>query len=184
PVHGGGAYVIVDCADHTDPSDALSSALAGAPEVLDAAVTTEGPAREALLQFRDRITEAINAEGVPYKLDVAVPIHRLREIVEVARTAGARHGRDARLIPFGHLAEGNVHLNVLGDVDTRALADDVLTAVASMGGTISAEHGVGVAKTDWLGLVRSPAERQLMAAVKRALDPAGILNPGVLVQVP
>ena len=77
-----------------------------------------------------------------------------------------------------------MHLNVVGDVDTHALAGEVLTAVASMGGTISAEHGVGVAKAEWLDVVRSPAELRLMAAVKRALDPAGILNPGVLGQVP
>ena len=60
------------------------------------------------------------------------------------------------------------------------LADDVLSAVAAMGGTISAEHGVGVAKSPWLHLVRSPAELAVLAAVKRALDPNGILNPGVL----
>ena len=65
-----------------------------------------------------------------------------------------------------------------GDVD--ALTTDVLTAAAELGGTISAEHGVGIAKSRWLHLVRSPAELAAAAAVKRALDPAGLLNPGVL----
>jgi FAD/FMN-containing dehydrogenase len=178
PVGGGGAYVLVDCADHVDPSVELTDALADAPEVIDAAVTTEGPARDDLLRFRDRITEAINTQGVPYKLDVAVPVDRLAELIDVARDAVFRHG--GRLIPFGHLAEGNLHLNVLEPEDTHGLADDVLSAVAAMGGTISAEHGVGVAKSAWLHLVRSPAELAVLAAVKRALDPNGTLNPGVL----
>jgi FAD/FMN-containing dehydrogenase len=178
PVRAAAVTVIVDCADHDDPSDELTAVLGTASEVLDAAVTTEGPAREHLLQFRDRITEAINASGVPYKLDVAVPVGRLSELLEVARTAVARHG--GRLIPFGHLAEGNVHLNTLDPGDTERLADEVLTAVAAMGGTISAEHGVGVAKGRWLPLVRTPAELAAMAAVKHALDPTGMLNPGVL----
>ena len=181
PVSDGGAYVLVDCADHTDPSDQLTDVLGDAPEVLDAAVTTEGPGRDHLLVFRDRITEAIIEAGVPYKLDVAVPVTRLADLLEVARAAVDHHG--GRLIPFGHLAEGNVHLNVLGLEDparARALADEVLPAVADMGGTISAEHGVGIAKTPWLHLVRSPAELATMAAVRAALDPDAILNPGVL----
>jgi FAD/FMN-containing dehydrogenase len=178
PVGQGGAYVLVDCADHVDPSDELTGAIADAPEVLDAAVTTEGPARDELLRFRDRITEAINAQGVPFKLDVAVPVDRLADLLEVARDGVFRHG--GRLVPFGHLAEGNLHLNVLEAEDTHGLAHDVLTAVAAMGGTISAEHGVGVAKTPWLHLVRSPAELATWAAVKRAFDPDGMLNPGVL----
>ncbi len=177
PVHGG-AVVVIECADHTDPTADLTAALGDAPEVLDAAVATDGPGRERLVELRDRITESINAEGVPFKLDVAVPVGRLPELLDVARSAVARHG--GRLIPFGHLAEGNVHLNVLEPGDTDSIAGDVLTAVAAMGGTISAEHGVGVAKTRWLHLVRSPAELAAMRAIRHALDPSGTLNPGVL----
>jgi FAD/FMN-containing dehydrogenase len=182
PVRRGGAYLIVECAAHHDPTEELASVLGTAPEVLDAAVTTEGPAREHLVGFRDRITEAINAQGVPFKLDVAVPVHHLEELVEVARTAVARHG--GRLIPFGHLAEGNLHLNTLEAGDTDAIATEVLAAVAGFGGTISAEHGVGIAKTRWMHLVRSPADLAAMRAVKLALDPTGMLNPGVLDPVP
>ncbi len=174
-----GAVVVVDVADHLDPTEQLTAALGDAPEVLDAAVTGEGPARDHLLAFRDRITEAINARGVPFKLDVAVPVDRLVDLLEVARAAVAEQD-GARLIPFGHLAEGNVHLNVLGADDPERLASTVLPAVAVMGGTISAEHGVGVAKGRWLHLVRSPADLALAAAVRRAIDPEGILNPGVL----
>jgi FAD/FMN-containing dehydrogenase len=173
-----GAYVVIECADHADPTDELTSALAGRDEVLDAAVTTEGPARDRLVAFRDRIAEAIASSGIPLKLDVAVPVGALSELVADARRAVDRHG--GRLIPFGHLAEGNVHLNVLQPGDPEAITADVLASAAGLGGTISAEHGVGIAKTRWLHLIRSPAELSAAAAVKRALDPAGILNPGVL----
>ena len=132
-----------------------------------------------MIAFRDRITEAIARPGVPLKLDVAVPVSALAELVARTRPSLARHG--GRLVPFGHLAEGNVHLNVLDAGDREAITADVLTAAADLGGTISAEHGVGIAKSRWLHLVRTPAELAAAAAVKRALDPAGILNPGVLV---
>ncbi len=178
PADEVGAYVVVECADHADPTDELTDALAGREEVLDAAVTTEGPARDRLVAFRDRIAEAIAASGVPLKLDVAVPVGALTELVRDARRAIDRHG--GRLIPFGHLAEGNVHLNVLDPGDPEAITADVLESAAGLGGTISAEHGVGIAKTRWLHLIRSPAELAAASAIKRALDPAGILNPGVL----
>jgi len=82
---------------------------------------------------------------------------------------------------FGHLGDGNVHVNVLGAAAGDERVDDaVLTLVAELGGTISAEHGVGVAKARWLGLTRSPEELVAMRAVKDALDPAGLLNPGAV----
>lgn len=173
-----GAYLVVECAAHDDPTDELTAALAGRVEVVDAAVTTEGPNRDRLLAFRDRITESINTLGVPLKLDVAVPVDRLDELMVAVRSTIAEHG--GRLVPFGHLAEGNVHVNVLDPGDREAITARVLGAAAALGGTISAEHGIGAAKTGWVHLVRTPAERAAMSAVKRALDPHGLLNPGVL----
>ena len=181
PAPDDGAYVLVECADHADPTDELLEALTGLPSVKDAAVGTDGPSRERLISFRDRITESISALGVPLKLDVAVPVGALTELLARTRQSLAKHG--GRLVPFGHLAEGNVHINVLDAGDREAITAEVLTAATELGGTISAEHGVGVAKTGWLHLVRSPAELAAAASIKHALDPAGLLNPGVL-QVP
>jgi FAD/FMN-containing dehydrogenase len=178
PVAPAAAYVMIECADHVDPTDDLLAVLSGLSGVVDTAVTTEGPSRNQIMEFRDRITEAINAAGVPYKLDVAVPVAGLPSLLETAEAAAQRHG--ARLIPFGHLAEGNVHLNYLEATDTAAIAEQVLTAVATAQGTISAEHGVGVAKGPWLPLVRSAAELAVMAAMRRGFDPDGLMNPGVL----
>ena len=82
---------------------------------------------------------------------------------------------------FGHAADGNVHVNVTGvDPDDDAVDDLVLRLVAAAGGSISAEHGIGRAKARWLHLNRSPAEITAFRAIKAALDPDGIMNPGVL----
>ncbi len=178
-----GTVLLVECADHSDPSDVLAAALTHASGVVDSAMATDSTQRHHMVQFRDRITDAIAAAastlGMPtYKLDVAVPIGAVAELLDVTHRAAADDG--ARLIPFGHLAEGNLHLNFLGATAPAAIADSVLTATARLGGTISAEHGIGIAKTQWLHLVRSRADLDAQGALRRALDPNGILNPGVL----
>ena len=82
---------------------------------------------------------------------------------------------------FGHLLDGNLHVNVLGpDPDDSTVDDAVLALALELGGTVSAEHGIGVAKTAWLTRDRAPGDLAAMRAIKRALDPDGILNPGVL----
>jgi FAD/FMN-containing dehydrogenase len=139
------------------------------------------------VRFRDRITEAIaaaaTAAGVPtYKLDVAVPMRSVAELIDVAHRAADDDG--ARLIAFGHLAEGNLHLNYLEAQSPRDIANTVLEAVARLRGTISAEHGIGVAKTPWLHLIRTAADLDAQRAIRRALDPNRILNPGVLDPTP
>ena len=178
-----GVAVVIECADHVDPTTDLDTVLGECPGVAATAIATDGPRRHQLLAFRDRLTESIanaaTASGTPtYKLDVAVPVGSIEQLLDTARTAADRHG--ARLIPFGHLAEGNVHLNFLDAAHPDAIAGDVLPVVAALGGTISAEHGVGVAKTKWLHLVRSPGELDAFRSIRRALDPTGTLNPGVL----
>ncbi len=178
-----GVAVVIECADHVDPTDDLHAMLTDAAGVAATAIATDGPRRGQLLAFRDRITDSIataaTASGTPtYKLDVAVPVGSIERLLDTARTAADRHG--ARLIPFGHLAEGNVHLNFLDAADPDGIAGDVLSIVAELGGTISAEHGVGIAKTKWLHLVRSAGELDALRSIRRALDPTGTLNPGVL----
>ena len=85
------------------------------------------------------------------------------------------------VLVFGHVADGNLHVEVLGPEPDDERADEVvLRCVAEHGGSISAEHGVGRAKAAYLGLTRSAAEIAVMRAVKTALDPHGLLNPGAL----
>ncbi|HZQ26252.1 MAG TPA: FAD-binding oxidoreductase [Acidimicrobiales bacterium] len=182
--HTHPAYVLVECAARHDPSDDFMDALATVPDaagVRDSAVATAGPARHALWAYREHHTEAINRAGVPLKLDVAVPLAALAAFEHDLRATVAGVAPDAELHLFGHLAEGNLHVNILGADDRApALTEAILTLAAGCGGSISAEHGVGVAKARWLPLCRSAADIAAMAGVKRALDPGGILNPGVL----
>ena len=148
----------------------------------DAAVALDAPGRAALWAYRERLTEAISAAGIPHKLDVAVPLGSIarfrRELGPAAREAA---GAGCRVIVFGHLGAGNLHINLLGPDPADDAADEaVLRLVARHGGSVSAEHGIGRAKARWLPLSRSATEIAAMRAIKAALDPAGLLNPGVL----
>lgn len=182
------AYLLVEVAGRTDPTDALVEALGQVTEsgdVLDAVLAEDSRGREDLWRYREAHTESISAAGVPVKLDVAVPVARLAELVEALPVVVAEAAPGARVIVFGHLAEGNLHVNVLGaagedGMAAHAVEDAVLRLAARLEGSISAEHGVGRAKVEWLPLSRSAAELTAMRAIKTALDPAGRLNPGVL----
>src|SRR6266536_4601363 len=174
-------YLLIECSGQADPTDALAAALDGVEEVRDAAVATDAPARAALWRYREAHPEAINAVGVPVKLDVALPPARLAEAESAVRAAVLGVAPAARVICFGHLAEANLHVNVLSaETLAEPVTDAVLRTVAAHGGSISAEHGIGRAKSGWLSLTRSPAEIAVMRAIKTALDPRGLLNPGVL----
>jgi FAD/FMN-containing dehydrogenase len=176
-------YLLVEVAsDDADPTDALLAALE-AIGVADgsAAVATDPAGRHRLWQLRERHTEVMNAEGVPHKLDVSVPVARYAELVERAPAAVAAVDADARTIVYGHVGDGNLHVNVLGPVPEDQRVDDaVLELVLELGGSVSAEHGIGVAKVGWLVRDRGEATVAAMRALKAAWDPAGILNPGVL----
>ncbi len=179
------AYLLVECSDRLDPTDALVDAVAEAEGLLDATVATDSAGQRALWAYREQHTEAISAEGVPVKLDVSVPTARLPELVARLEPTIAASAPDAIAIVFGHVNEGNLHVNVLGAGElAEAVTDAVLRLVAELDGSISSEHGVGRAKTAWLSLSRSPTELAAMRAIKTALDPAGLLNPGVLLSAP
>ncbi|MGI9016280.1 MAG: FAD-binding oxidoreductase [Euzebya sp.] len=132
--------------------------------------------RRRLWHYREGHTEAINSLGVPLKLDVTVPLPALPDVIASLD----------RLVPeaiiFGHLADGNLHIN-LPDTDAQSGSDSeaaILRLVAANGGSIASEHGIGVAKVTHLHLTRDQADLAAMRAIKTALDPRGIMNPGVL----
>ncbi len=173
------AYVVLEAAG-ANPTDDILALLSESPVVGDATVAADAPGRARLWAYRENHTEAINAAGVPVKLDVCVPLGSLPAFVEALPATLAAVSPYARLIVFGHLNEGNLHVNVLGAADGEEVTDAVRKLVASFNGSISSEHGVGRAKTAWLGLSRSEAEITAMRRVKLALDPTHLLNPGVL----
>lgn len=181
PVADAPSYLLLECGGWDDPTDALASALDGLPEVRDAAVASDPAGRAALWRYREAQPEAINAVGVPVKLDVAVPPGGLPTAEDAIRRAVTATAPTARTVLFGHLAEANLHVNILGATQVaEQVTDAVLRVVADAGGSISAEHGVGRAKAPWLALSRSAVEIGVMRAIKSSLDPAGLLNPGVL----
>jgi FAD/FMN-containing dehydrogenase len=166
----------------------LEAAGPGAAEELAAvaadhptAVGTGAAERARLWAYRERHPEAAGFVGVSLKLDVSVPAAQWARLAsEVAAVvAGADPG--ARVIIYGHVADGNLHVNVVpaAAADGRH-QDAVFSFVAALGGSISAEHGIGALKARWLPMVRSDAERALFARLRAAFDPAGILNPHVL----
>lgn len=175
------AYLLLECSDRTDPVEQLAAAVGEADGLVDATVATDAAGQRALWGYREGHTESINAEGVPVKLDVSVPTGRLPELANALDGTIKAVCPGARPIVFGHVNEGNLHVNVLDTGDlAEQVSDAVLKLVASLDGSISSEHGVGRAKVPWLGLSRSEAELRAMRAIKDALDPAGTLNPGVL----
>ena len=175
------AYLVLECAAATDPTEQLVEAVASIDGLLDATVAGDAAGQRALWAYREQHTEAISAAGVPVKLDVSVPVGRLPALVDRLPAVVEAVAPGPRLVLFGHVNEGNLHVNVLAAGHrSEQVTDAVLRLVAELGGSISSEHGVGRAKVAWLGLSRSPTEIAAMQAVKRALDPQGLLNPGVL----
>jgi FAD/FMN-containing dehydrogenase len=175
------AYLLAEAAARHDPMPALVEVLDAMEAVADVAVATDASRRARLWRYREAHSEAINTLGAPHKLDVTLPSATLAEFVHLV--PAVVHAADPRAATwlFGHAADGNVHVNITGvEPDDVTVDDQVLVLAAGLGGSISAEHGIGTAKLPWLHLNRSEAELAAFRAIKRALDPAGILNPNVL----
>ncbi|MGB9375303.1 MAG: FAD-binding oxidoreductase [Jiangellales bacterium] len=154
------AYLLVETPDLPDLPDEVEA-------VVDA----------RLLDYRERHPEAVATLGVVHKYDVSIPLDRLDPVLAQVADAVAPH----RLFVYGHLAEGNMHLGVVGPLpDDESFDEAVLGLVAAAGGSIASEHGVGRAKAGLLPLNRAPADLAAMRAIKVALDPGGLLNPGVV----
>jgi FAD/FMN-containing dehydrogenase len=181
PLAVSAVWMLVECAARTDPQDELMDALASAGVVDNAVVAADAAGRQRLLRVREAHPEAVNNDGVSHKLDVGIPLGTLVEFLQRLEPIVEDAAPGARLIVYGHLGDGNVHVNVLGpDPDDASVDGAVLALVAECGGTISAEHGIGRHKPEYLPLIRTDGERRLMRAIKQAFDPAMILNPGAV----
>lgn len=176
-----------------DPERDLSAALRSALEaglVDDAMIAVNEAQAEALWRLRDSISEAEQKDGPAAKHDVSVEVSAMPRFMVEAAEAVERRFEGSRVIAFGHLGDGNVHFNVgaprgAGEAWLKAEAAELTPFVHDLtieaGGSISAEHGIGQMRLAELARTGDPVRLAAMRAIKKALDPHGIMNPGKLV---
>lgn len=188
-------YVLVELS--SEQADAVATAhlealLESAFEqdlIADAALSSNLSQFEALWALRENISEAQGAEGKTIKHDISLPASKIAEFIETTSAALLAKSPLVRMVVFGHLGDGNLHYN-LSPVEGAAAHDFVALeasmnqlvhdAVDARGGSISAEHGLGVLRRDESARYKSPVELRLMHRIKQALDPLGLMNPGKL----
>ncbi|MGB5626340.1 MAG: FAD-binding oxidoreductase [Woeseiaceae bacterium] len=185
-------YVLIEASTGGD-DEALERALMAAANeslLLDAVIAKNEGEAQNLWRLRHSIAEAERQEGKALKHDISVPIGRMQEFLVRGDRLIADLMPEANLLAFGHVGDGNLHYNVTlpGDSTTdawRAAGAKVTTAiydlVAELGGSFSAEHGVGRLKKSYLEKYRGGAELALMKSLKKTLDPQNILNPGKVI---
>jgi D-lactate dehydrogenase (cytochrome) len=161
-----------------------------AGEIADGAIAASEAQRQAFWRLREAMVEAQRHEGGSIKHDVSVPVAAVAAFIGQATRAVAQHLPGIRPIPFGHVGDGNIHFNLSqpeGADGARFLElwpefNDIVHGIAArLGGSISAEHGIGRLKRDELAHYKAPVELELMARIKAALDPDGIMNPGKVI---
>jgi FAD/FMN-containing dehydrogenase len=192
-----GHYVLVDLASSRPQAglrtllEALLEQALEAGEVLDAALAESEAQKAEIWRLREEHPEAQKREGASVKNDVSVPVSRVPELIRRASDACRALIPGTRPVPFGHLGDGNIHMNLQQPegMDPAAflarshdIMDTVNAVVRELDGSFSAEHGIGRLKTDMMEEWRGGAELALMQAIKRALDPAGLMNPGKLLR--
>jgi len=184
-------YVLMELSSSRDDArDALESILGKGMEqgiVDDAVIAASLSQRSAFWKLRDEMSAAQKPEGGSIKHDISVPVAAVPDFIEEANAAVVKLIPGSRPVPFGHLGDGNIHYNVSQPVGGNAadflarwheVNEVVFAIVLRMGGSISAEHGIGVLKRDELPDVKDKVAIELMRGIKAMLDPLGIMNPG------
>ncbi|WP_414687887.1 FAD-binding oxidoreductase [Mycobacterium sp.] len=176
--------LLVELAGSSELTERLADALDGVDLSGEPAVGMDASAQQRLWRLREAVTEILGAFGPPLKFDVSLPLSSVAAFARDSTELVAAHAPDAIPVLFGHIGEGNLHLNLLrcslGGDRERALYEDMMGLIAGSGGNVSSEHGVGSRKRDYVGMSREPADIAAMRAVKNVFDPTGYLNPAVL----
>lgn len=185
-------YILIETATGSDP-ELLENALTIAADealILDAVIAKNTAEADNLWRLRHSIAEAERHDGTGLKHDISIPIGNMQEFLARGEALLARLTPEANLLVFGHIGDGNLHYNVTLPremaPDAERAAGALITAaiydlVAEMGGSFSAEHGVGSSKRSFLEKYRGGTEIDLMRRLKKALDPQNILNPGKVI---
>ncbi len=191
--------VLLECSDHESETHArvkfeklLEAAFDGG-HISNAALAESIHQADQMWQIRESIPLAQPLEGLNIKHDISVAVSQIAEFVRATDALLQQEIPGVRLVNFGHLGDGNLHYNVQAPVGVDAamflheheerVNTLVFDSVVSFGGSISAEHGVGSLKVEQLEIYKSPVALELMRAIKRALDPQNLLNPGRVIRV-
>ena len=189
--HGHGLYALIESlgADQASDDERLERALTTAMEqgvIVDAVLAKSDTERRAMWAPREDVFQT-RRYGPTHNFDVSVPIAEMPGYVQQIRAALTQAVPGIRIWVFGHIADGNLHIAVCAGAAHEATFDTVERLVyeplRAFSGAISAEHGIGLERKSHLGISRSPAEIAVMRALKKALDPRGILNPGKVFDV-
>ena len=181
---------LTDAAEALRQTEALSAEGIEAGEIADAVIAGSLAQRQELWHLRELMSEVQKEEGGSIKHDIAVPVARIPEFIARANQLVELMVPGARPVPFGHLGDGNIHYNVSQPphmdremflANWESLNAAVHEIVLDLGGSISAEHGIGRLKRDLLVRAKQRLELDMIRKIKQALDPNGILNPGKLV---
>ena len=175
------AYILLDFSADADQTLSIHECLKRMNFSGPSAVAEDEINRTKLWRLREEHTAAISTRGVPHKFDVTVAVSDLPEFIDAVRRRVFETNAEWSVFVFGHAADGNMHVNVVGpSVNDESIDEIVLRVVADFNGSISAEHGIGSAKKKWLSLSRSQIEIETMKAIKGAIDPKGLMNPNTL----
>jgi len=187
------AYLLVEISAHAADERVEDRLLAALEEVLgdgravDAVVAQSERERIGFLKLREGVPEGEILEGGSVKHDISVPIGRIPEVIRAVEGLAAERYADCRLNVFGHVGDGNLHVNFMAppgrELASLGARKGELTAAVegiavAMGGSFSAEHGIGRARVAGMAAHKGVVELEMMRAVKRALDPEGVFNPG------
>ncbi|MFZ1161759.1 FAD-binding oxidoreductase [Mycobacterium sp.] len=181
PVHGDW-LLLVELASDLDQTERLADALDGFQMTGEPAVGVDLAAQQRLWRVRESLAEVVGLFGPPLKFDVSLPLAAIAGFAHDANALVQRQAADAIGVLFGHIGEGNLHLNVLrcSDEQERDLYAAMMGLIADCGGNVSSEHGVGSRKRRYLGMSREAADIAAMRTLKAAFDPTGYLNAAVL----
>ncbi|HLL00877.1 MAG TPA: FAD-binding oxidoreductase [Myxococcaceae bacterium] len=188
-----GCYVLMEAeGTNADAVEAWLGSLFERGLVTDGTLAQSASQASELWALRESISESLSATGLPHKNDIALPIAALEAFCAELDSFFTARYPDWEICLFGHIGDGNLHVNVMKPdtleksqflAHTKQADHDIFALVRKYGGSISAEHGIGLLKKDYLSYTRTPGELELLKALKRALDPHTILNPGKILDV-
>lgn len=179
-------YVLTDVTPGSDADifEATLQAAVHAGLISDAIIAKNDTEAAAMWRLRHSIAEGEKAEGKALKHDISVPLSAMQDFLQRGDALIAKKAPGSQLVAFGHVGDGNLHYNVMlpaGFRDGEAVTAAIYELATELGGSFSAEHGVGRLKRQYLPLYRGETEVALMKTLKKALDPLNILNPGKVI---